>query len=251
LFRADVDAQGGAYATGVLVLMTSAAIAVWLTVPKGWLRLPYFCIALIFVYTTALNVYERPEGIKIASFFIVAMIATSLVSRAMRSTELRIHTVHLDEKARELLAEDEDQVIHLVARKPRSESAEDLDRADQMVRYCHNLSSEERVYFFEVSPGDASAFECTLNVTGQRVGKHAVLQASSPVVANSIAAILIYLERDTGKVPHAYFSWTEGNPIGNLFRFLFLGAGDAAPLVHEVLRRAIPNAKHRPVVHVS
>lgn len=251
LFRADVDAQGGAYATGVLVLMTSAAIAVWLTVPRGWLKFPFLCIALIFVYTTTLNIYERPEGIKISCFFIFTIIATSLVSRAMRSTELRIHTVHLDEKARALLSEDEDQVIHLVARKPRHETEEDLNEADQEVRYCHNLSPEERVYFFEVKPADASNFECLLDVSGQRIGRHCVLQASSPVIANSIAALLIYLARDTGKVPHAYFSWTEGNPIGNLFRFLFLGSGDAAPLVHEVLRRAIPDERHRPVVHVS
>ncbi len=70
-------------------------------------------------------------------------------------------------------------------------------------------------------------------------------------MANSIAAMLIHLERATGKLPHAYFVWTEGNPIGNLFRFLFLGEGDAAPLTHEVLRRAIPDPNHRPFIHVS
>ena len=67
LFRADVDAQGGAYATGVLVLITSGAFAVTLAA-KSWMRLPFGFISLLFVYTTLLNIYERPEGVKIASF---------------------------------------------------------------------------------------------------------------------------------------------------------------------------------------
>ena len=251
LFKADVDAQGGAYATGVLVLMTSAAIAVTITVWKTWRSLPFLIISLVFIYTTAENIHQRPEGLKISSFFILAIVALSLISRAMRSTELRIHAVVLDQTAREVIAEDADQVIHLVARKPRQETEEQLDAADRGIRYCHNLSPDEKVYFIEVERGDASTFETTLVVCGQRIGKHSVLCATSPTVANAIAALLIHLEQTTGYVPHAYFSWTEGNPVGNLFRFVFLGAGDAAPLVHEVLRRAIPDMKHRPIVHVS
>ena len=44
---------------------------------------------------------------------------------------------------------------------------------------------------------------------------------------------------------------SEGNPIGNLLRFLILGEGDVAPIAHEVLRRAIRDPNHRPVIHVS
>lgn len=53
------------------------------------------------------------------------------------------------------------------------------------------------------------------------------------------AALLIDLEKRTGKVPHAYFKWHDGNPIVNLFAFLFFGEGGPAPLTHEVLRRAL------------
>jgi len=76
-------------------------------------------------------------------------------------------------------------------------------------------------------------------------------RAESPVIANSIAAFLMELERRTGKPPHVYFHWTEGNPVGNLVRFLILGEGDVAPITHEVLRRAVPDAARRPVVHVT
>lgn len=252
LFRANVDAQGGAYATGVLVLMTSGACAVLVSVWRRALRWPFLLIALVFVYTTLLNVYERPEGIKIASFFIGAMIFTSLLSRALRSTELRICGVELDDAAKALLAEDTDQVIRFIARRPRPvETAEALDEADRKVRESHGLRDDEQLFFVEINRGDASEFEDTLRVTGRKLGRHVVLQATSPVIANSMAALMIELESLTGKLPHGYFQWTEGNPIGNLFRFLILGEGDVAPVTHEVLRRAVRDPKHRPVVHVS
>lgn len=251
LFRANVDAQGGAYATGVLVLITSAAIAVTISVWDRPLRWVFLLMSLVFVYTTILNVWERPEGIKIASFFILAMVVTSIVSRAMRATELRITGIHLDSVANELLADDTDRVIRLVARRPKAETEADLERIDRKVRYYHSLDAEECLIFFEVERGDASDFEEKLIVTGERIGRHRVLRATSPVVANAFAALLIDLENRTGEVPHAYFKWHDGNPIANLFSFLFLGEGDAAPLTHEVLRRAIEDPKRRPVVHVS
>jgi hypothetical protein len=169
----------------------------------------------------------------------------------MRSTELRITSVDLDATAQELLAEDEDQIIRIIARKAIEGTERDLDRVDQSIRSAHNLDPHERLYFLELELGDASEFEDTLKITGERIGKHAVLRGRSPVVANAIAATLIHLEQTTGRNPHGYFQWTEGNPVGNLFRFLFLGEGDAAPLTHEVIRRAIPDEKHRPCVHVS
>ncbi|HWF09553.1 MAG TPA: hypothetical protein VG297_13880 [Bryobacteraceae bacterium] len=251
LFHASVDAQGGAYATGVLVLITSASFAVTIAAWGKALRWPFLAISIVFVYTTALNIYERPEGIRIASFFIVSMVGTSLLSRALRSTELRITGIQLDKTAEALLAEDQDGIIRLIARRPRPETEADLDKADEVVRYCHHIAPDERLYFFEIDRGDVSEFEETLRITGERVGRHAVLRATSAVVANAIAAVLIELEKRTGKLPHCYFKWHEGNPVGNLFRFLFFGEGDVAPITHEVLRRAIPDPKHRPVIHVS
>jgi hypothetical protein len=251
VFHANVDAQGGAYATGVLVLITSASLAVTISVWRELLRWPFLLISLTFIYTTIMNVWERPEGIKISSFFIAAILLSSLLSRAMRSTELRITAVHFDQEAEALLGDIEGETVRIVARRPQEQTEEDFDRIDARVRFLNGLRDDEPIYFFQVERGDASDFEDTLRVCGLQIGKHRLLQAKSPVVANSFAALLIELERKSGCAPHAYFKWTEGNPIVNLFYFVFLGEGDVAPLTHEVLRRAIEEAKRRPVIHVS
>jgi hypothetical protein len=251
IFKADVDAQGGAYATGVLVLMTSAAVAVTISRWRSGARVPFLLITLAFAYTTVTNIVERPEGIRIASFFIVLTVGTSLVSRALRATELRIHTVNFDQEAMRIIESDEDKVIRLIAHRPSSEGPAEYEEKDRNIRWSHHLTPSEQLIFLEIVTGDASDFTGDLDVRGLMVGRHQILRARSAAIPNAIAAVLLKINTLTGKLPHAYFGWTEGNPIGYLFRYMFFGEGDVAPVTREVLRKNISDPRLRPNIHVS
>ena len=251
LFHADVDAQGGAYATGVLVLMTSGSIAVTMAAPGKLWKTLFGAVSLVFIYTTLMNIKERPEGLKIACFFIFAIIFFSLVSRTIRSTELRVTDVILDDQAKCLLAEDEDQLIRLVAWNPKRTGSKIRDDVASHMLQLHSLKENEHIYFLEIEQSDASEFSECLCVNGRREGTHRILSAASPVVANAVAALLLHLKETTGHIPHAYFEWTDVSPAVNIMRFIFLGQGDTAPLTQEVLRRAIPRPAERPIIHVA
>lgn len=250
-FHANVDAQGGAYATGVLVLITSAAFAVMLAAWHTRMRWTSLLVTLVFVYTTAMNMWERPEGLKISCIFIATIMCVSFVSRATRSTELRITGVEFSRDALSFITDAGDQPIRVIPRRPKMTGPEDFDRIEALVRQFHGLPDHAAIVYLEVERTDASEFSQRLYVEGRRLGRHCILYVRSPMVANSIAALLIEIENATRRVPHIYFKWTEGNPVANIFRFLFLGEGDAAPLTHEVLRKAVPDIARRPVVHVS
>ena len=105
--------------------------------------------------------------------------------------------------------------------------------------------------FLEIYPSDVSAFSDQLTVVGRTVGGHHVLATRSPAIPNAIAAILLDLRDRTGTTPHAYFGWTEGNPITYLLKFLAFGEGDTAPVTREVLRQAEPIPSRRPRIHVG
>lgn len=81
LFKASVDDQAAAYATGVLALMTSAAVAVFLAAvsarDRGRLLLPGS--SLIFIHTFVTNILTHPGGLWIALIFVVLIMAVSVV----------------------------------------------------------------------------------------------------------------------------------------------------------------------------
>jgi hypothetical protein len=257
IFEANVDAQGGAYATGVLVVMTSAAFAVALSALRGGSRLgtvAFGIVTLVFVYTLVANVIERPDGIKIASFFIGGVVLTSLISRVWRTTELRTERVELDEAAQRFVDEtSEAQDIHILAHRPHEigDTPEEYTSSEKKQREDNHIPADVPVLFLEVDVKDPSEFEEVLEVRGVEVGEYRVLRGESSVVPNAIAAFLLHLRDATGKEPHCYFGWTQGNPLVYLFRYVLFGEGDTPPVTHEVLREAEPDPERRPTIHVG
>ncbi|NII49666.1 hypothetical protein FHR77_000079 [Frigoribacterium endophyticum] len=256
VFDADVDAQGGAYATGVLVLITSASVAVTLSARRARQRkrtVGFGAIALVFVYTTIVNVVERPDGVRIAAIFIVGIMAVSLISRVRRSFQLRATSITFDDTALGYVREDADEYgsIRLIAHEPGREVAEIYKKKLTAERRYSGIPQRAPVIFVEVHPGDSSNFEEDLVVTGHVVHGYRVLRVTSGAVPNTLASVLLAIRDETGVAPDIYFEWTEGGPLSNMGRFLVTGAGEVAPVTREVLRRAEPNRSRRPDVHVS
>jgi hypothetical protein len=253
LFKADVDAQGGAYATGVLALMTSAAIAVTLSARRHnervqWL---FMLISLVFIYTTIVNILEQPEGIKIALIFIVAIVVSSLFSRIWRSTELRVEKIELDDQAREFVRKAAKGTVRIITNRCDRGDAREYEAKEKEKRVDNHIPAGEPILFFEVTPGDASEFSGVLKIRGESVDGFKILRTESPAVPNAIAAFLLFLRNETGKLPHVYFGWSEGNPVSYLLKYIAFGEGDTAPVTHEVLRQAEKDPDQRPIVHVG
>lgn len=253
VFQASVEAQGGAYATGVLVLITSAAVAVTLTARRRGQRaaaVGFGVVSLVFVYTTAANIVERPDGLKIALCFIAGIVVVSFISRAVRSTELRATAIHLDPTAKAFVKAAPGRAVRLIAHEPNDTSAERYRRKLRHAHLAHHLPDDD-VLFIEIVISDSSDFEDDLEVHGVRRHGFRILTACGSTVPNGIAAVALHLQKTLGCTPHIYFRWTEGSPVRNLLRFLFFGEGEIAPMTREVLREAEPDVARRPWVHVA
>jgi hypothetical protein len=254
VFDASVDAQAGAYATGVLVLITSAAYAVTLSARRRGDRMmwAYALITLIFAVTTVANMVERPDGLKIAGCFIAAVLIVSLVSRVSRAYELRSTGVIFDQTASVFLqAAVPAGVINIIANEPDERDQREYLEKWQEEREANRIPDDQPMVFLEVSVADASEFESDLEVRGEDRFGHQVLTVSSTAVANGIAAICLAVRDQFGLVPHVYFDWTEGSPLTHFLRFILWGSGEVAPVTREVLRRAEPDRSLRPHVHVG
>ncbi|WP_326600382.1 amino acid transporter [Streptomyces sp. NBC_01803] len=255
LFRADVDAQGGAYATGVLVLMVSASFAATIATHHrghGRATLGFGVVTAVFVYTLIVNIIERPDGLRIASLFILGILLTSFFSRVHRAFELRAGQVNLDAQAARMIdAAATHGPLRIIAKEPDERDEAEYREKEYSQREETHIPEGGVILFLEVTVDDSSDFTADITVRGEERHGYHILRVDGAVVANTIAAVLLHLRDRTGRVPYAYFNWTEGHPLGHLLRFLIFGDGEVAPVAREVLRRAEHNPARRPRIHVG
>jgi hypothetical protein len=255
-FNADVNAQAGAYATGILAMMVSGAVAVTIAVIRKRetrATVGFVILTVVLLYAFIANVIEKPDGIAISALFIGGIITVSLISRVYRATELRVEKVVFNSTAQRLItaALASDGQLNLVANRRHKGTEEEYAFKVELQRSINPVPSEASMIFLEVDVVDPSTFIQTLQVHGVEVGGYKILRVESAVVPNSIAAILLALRDATGVQPQCYFEWAEGNPVAYLFKYLLLGRGDTAPLVREILRESEKDRTRRPGIHVG
>ncbi|SEN58511.1 APC family permease [Nonomuraea pusilla] len=255
-FDADVDAQAGAYATGILAMMVSGAVAVTISAVRRrsrWAVAGFGVLTAVLTYALVENIREKPDGIAISAVFILGIIVISLISRVSRTTELRADRIEFDEAARGFVTDSlkHDGALNLIANRRQKGDAAEYAAKEAEQRGMNPVPGPADVLFLEIDVIDPSSFSDVLQIRGVEVDGHRVLRAGSPAAPNAIAAILLALRDATGVRPHCYFEWAEGSPLLHLFRYLILGRGDTAPVVREIIRKSEPDPAKRPGIHVG
>ncbi len=263
-FRADVSAQGGAYATGVLVLMTSAAIAS--LVDLGRRPLPpafaarigrrlkvaaFAVISAVFVYTTIANVIERPDGIIIASIFIGCVMTVSVASRVWRSRELRLKEFRFEDDSARMLWTDicsDGGFRVLVPHRPGSRS---LDEKEAEVRRRHRIPQSVPLVFLEVHYGDPSEFHNSPIISARQEGQRFIIVARDVAsVSHTVAQVAIELSK-AGNPLDIVFGWSLGSAVRLALEYVLFGQGDVPNSVFALLQEAVPDSSRRPTVLVG
>ncbi|MEU2390284.1 amino acid transporter [Streptomyces sp. NPDC007369] len=255
-FDADVDAQAGAYATGILAMMVSGAFAVTVSSARRGRRAPaagFAALTLVLLYALIANIVDKPEGIVISAFFIAGIIAVSLVSRVSRTTELRADRIVFDSDARRFINDTlaHDNAINFIANRRQAGDIAEYSAKESEQRGVNPVPGFADVIFLEIDVIDPSDFSDTLTVHGVEVGGYRILRADAPAAPNAIAAILLALRDATGVQPQCHFAWAEGSPLVHMVRYFLLGRGDTAPVTREIIRSHEPDPERRPGIHVG
>lgn len=233
IFRANVEAQGGAYATGVLVLMLSAAVAASISLWKEHSRsLSLYCwgVVAVFAYTTVANIIERTDGIIIAGCFILFILTVSGISRYWRAKEIRVGGHRFasaeSEQLWNLLVDKKVSMVPIGSLEPQARSA----RTAQL-REHYNVKPP--LVFVHVRLLDnRSEFLSPLEISVKEEEGQYLVEASQAVAkANAVAYLSELLH------PAAiYLGLSRQNLMRQSFRYFLLGEGETGLMVYTVLQ---------------
>ncbi len=257
IFRASVDAQSAAYATGVLVLMTSAGVAsvidLWQRRTGRWftrIAWIFVFITLVFAYTTVANVIEKPDGIKIAAFFIVGIIVMSFASRIARSRELRFAGFKIADVETRFMW-DTIRHLELTILVPHRPGRRSLANKEQQIRREHRIPRDLMIVFIEVVLADTSDFvnEPLLKIE-QEEGRFIMRITGAASISHTLAAVALEMAK-VGRPPEIHFGWTDESSVSGTLGFLLFGEGNVPWMVRDLIRRAEPDEAKRPLIIIA
>jgi hypothetical protein len=254
VFRANVEHQGGAYATGVLVLMLSAAVAVTLALSRearegtgSWARAIYFGgVTLVFGYTLIANIIKRHDGVLIASGFIFCILAASALSRWMRSTELRVESVEFsDHDSAEHWDAIRGKKVNIVPLKQAGRSA--IPRKTREIRTHYRVQGPLAFIHVDLEQ-DRSDFASRLRIRVSREGEgdYFVEVFGAVAIANALAYVSELIDPIS-----IFLGLTRQNSVDRALRYLLWGEGETGILLYEILRQhwdRTPEEDVRPLI---
>ena len=205
---------------------------------------------MVFLYTTAAVIIEKPDGIKIATCFIVAILGTSLVSRIMRSRELRFSGFRLLNGESKFFW-DTIKHLELSVLVPHRPGRRSLATKEITIRREHRIARDVMIIFVEVELLDASEFtqEPWLEVREEE-GRYVMKITQAASIAHTLAAVALEMTK-VGKPPEIHFGWTDESPLSGTVGFLLFGEGNIPWMVRELIRRAEPDPAKRPFIVIA
>jgi hypothetical protein len=234
IFGADVEAQSGAYATGVLVLILSAAFAATLALrrERRW-GLAFYTgiLCLVFAYTLADNCLARPDGLIIGSIFTLILMLASGLSRSIRSVELRVpYGFFADVESWRLGPELRGKKVHLA---PVSSSSADA-RRKKRAEIARDYNVRAPFLFLHVNLRDnRSEFSAPLEVTLRKEGDDFVAEAYGAIaIANTIAFVSEAIDPIS-----IFIGLTRRDLMGQAIRYVLFGEGETGLMVYTILLR--------------
>jgi hypothetical protein len=240
VFKANVNAMAGAYATGVLALILSATVAVTLSFYKEDkqkkifnLKVIYFSIvSVVFAFTLCMNIFERPDGIIIATIFYVAIFIASFISRWRRAFELRVDSSKfVDEESEKLFNLIKNKKVDLV---PTSTLDEKWLQRKQHKIEKHYLLNGSLAFLAINLRDDRSEFMTPLEIKVSRLKfseKHYLIEIFGAVaIPNTIA----YISEQISPIS-IYLGLARKNAMEQSFSYLFFGEGEIGIITYKVL----------------
>jgi membrane-associated protease RseP (regulator of RpoE activity) len=257
-FHASVSHQQGAYATSVLVLLASAALAALLDFRSRFRHstfLPLLIAPLVlacgFFLLMAWKAAEHSlVGLVIAGLFVLVLLVTAGISRWVRSTELRFQGFRFADEESQKRWEEIRQLDFqvLVPHRPDHRS---LAEKEEEIRARHRLGPDVPIIFVEAELGDPSDFQHEPLMQIVKEKRMEVIRVSRCAsIAHVLAAIALAF-REVGRPPEVHFAWSGESPLAANLHFLLWGEGNIPWMVHSLIRHAEPDPDRQPRVVIG